>query len=86
MRGLFLNVLISDGKSSHQNGEKFPKPIEMQLSKKANAFSQTSTKNSVYFFKKDEPHTFNISKIIDSGRCRKSPVSEYPSEVRGNGS
>ena len=69
--GLLVNTLASDEIYPVLNREKLP--IKMQLSQKQITFSQfcatflKSTFNFEYFEKKDDPDSFRIFEITDSG-------------------
>ena len=69
--GLLVNTLASDEIYPVLNREKLP--IKMQLSQKQITFSQfcatflKSTFNFEYFEKKDDPDSFSIFEIMDSG-------------------
>ena len=63
-------------------------PIQMQLSKKQNVFTEflKPTSNLWHFEKNDEPHSLSISEIKDwkkrgQVKCLKSPLSEHPATV-----
>ena len=68
---LFPNTLSADGKYSLLNRDNLTQPIQMQLSRKQKTFSDffsaflKSSLNFEYFFKKDDPHWWFISKITD---------------------
>ena len=59
---------------SHRSQANLPLLVQMQLSEKLATFSKffipfsKSTLNFEHFFKKNEPHGSNISKVIDSER------------------
>ena len=69
--GLFVNTLTSDGKYSLRKGENLRKPIQMQLSKKQETFSQffvafLKFRSSFETFgKKDYLHSLFTSEIKD---------------------
>ena len=72
--GLLLNKLSSTGKYSLHNRGNFQQQFQMQVSEKPKTFSRffiavlKRTLSSEYFRKKDESHSFSISKIIDCER------------------
>ena len=67
----FVNTLTPDHKYFLGNKEILPQPIEFQLCKKLNVFSQAftaflkSTFNFEQFYENVEPHSLCISDIID---------------------
>ena len=69
---LFPNTLSADGKYSLLNRDKLTQPIQMQLSRKQKTFSQffcaflKSNLNFEHFQKKDDSHSWGISKITES--------------------
>ena len=69
---LFPNTLSVDGKYSLLNRDNLTEPIQMQLSRKQKTFSQffsaflKSSLNFEHFQKKDDSHSWGISKITDS--------------------
>ena len=71
---LFFKKLTEDDRYSGHNRENFPKPIQMQLSKKRKTFSEVfvaflkSTSSFEYSEEKDELHSLSISENRDSGR------------------
>ena len=78
--GLFVNTLTADDKYSLGKGENLRQPIEMQLSKKQETFSEffvafLKFRSSFEIFeKKDDFHSLCISEITDY----ESPISENP--------
>ena len=70
--GQFVNILAVHGKYPLLNRDTLLIPIQMQLSKKQNTFSEflaafsKSTINFKHFEKKDDPHRFRIYDITDS--------------------
>ena len=68
--GLLLNTLAADQKYSVLNTDNLTIPIQMQLCEKENILSQflvyflKSGLNFQYFEKRDDPHSFCISKIM----------------------
>ena len=71
---LFPNTLSTDGKYSLLNRDNLTQPIQMQLSRKQKTFSQffsaflKSSLNFEHFQKKDDSHSWGISKITDPGK------------------
>ena len=69
---LFPNTLSSDGKYSLLNKDNLTQPIQMQLSRKQKTFSEffcaflKSSLNFEHFQKKDDSHSWGISKITES--------------------
>ena len=69
---LFPNPLSADGKYSLLNRGNLTQPIQMQLSRKQKTFSEffcaflKSSLNFEHFQKKDDSHSWGISKITDS--------------------
>ena len=69
---LFPNTLSADGKYSVLNRDNLTQPIQMQLSRKQKTFSEffcaflKSSLNFEHFQKKDDSHSWGISKITDS--------------------
>ena len=69
---LLVNKLATDEKYRVLNEDNLTIPIQMQLSQESKTFSlffaafSKSTLNFKYFEKKDDPHSFWISKITDS--------------------
>ena len=69
---LFPNTLSTDGKYSLLNRDNLTQPIKMQLSRKQKTFSQffcaflKSSLNFEHFQKKDDSHSWGISKITES--------------------
>ena len=69
---LFINTLIADFKYSLFNRDNLMQPIQMQLSRKQKTFSQffcaflKSSLNFEHFQKKDDSHSWGISKITES--------------------
>ena len=69
---LFPNTLSADGKYSLLNRDNLTQPIQMQLSWKQKTFSQffspffKSSLNFEHFQKKDDSHSWGISKITES--------------------
>ena len=69
---LFPNTLSADGKYSLLNRDNLTQPIQMQLSQKQKTLSQffcpflKSTLHFEHFQKKDDSHSWGISKITDS--------------------
>ena len=69
---LFPNTLSADGKYSLLNRDNLTQPIQMQLSQKQKSFSQffcaflKPTLNFEHFQKKDDSHSWCISKITES--------------------
>ena len=69
---LFPNTLSADGKYSLLNRDNLTQPIQMQLSRKQKTFSLffcaflKSSLNFEHFKKKDDSHSWGISKITDS--------------------
>ena len=86
---LFFNTLTADNKSSLCNCEILLQQVQMQLSKKHENFfrffcsiSEIYIKLSIFWKKKkDDPHSWCISKITNCERRLKSPVSEYTSTI-----
>ena len=70
--GLLVNTFATDKKYPVLNRDNLTIPIQMQLSKKQESFSKffapflKSSWNSECFLKKDDLHSFCISKIRDS--------------------
>ena len=71
----FFNLLTLDEKYSLGNRENLLQPIQIQLSKKRQIFSDfftaflKSTFDFEHFENKDDPHSLCISEIIDWERC-----------------
>ena len=71
----FFNLLTLDEKYSLGNRENLLQPIQIQLSKKRQIFSDfftaflKSTFDFEHFENKDNPHSLCISGIIDWERC-----------------
>ena len=71
---LFPNTLSADGKYSLLNRDNLTEPIQMQLSRKQKTFSEffsaflKSSLNFEHFQKKDDSHSWGISKITDPGK------------------
>ena len=71
---LFVNTFTTDGKYSRDERQNLPELIQMQLPRKSKAFKQIFTmflkskSHLKHFEKADEPHSLNISEIIDSER------------------
>ena len=69
---LFINTLSADGKYSLFNRDNLTQPIQMQLSRKQKTFSEffsaflKSSLNFEHFQKKDDSHSWGISKITES--------------------
>ena len=69
---LFPNTLSGVGKYSLFNRDNLTQPIEMQLSRKQKTFSEffcaflKSSLNFEHFQKKDDSHSWGISKITES--------------------
>ena len=69
---LFPNTLSADGKYSLLNRDNLTEPIQMQLSRKQKTFSEffcaflKSTLNFEHSQKKDDSHSWGISKITES--------------------
>ena len=69
---LFPNTLSADGKYSLLNTDSLTQPIQMQLSRKQKTFSEffssflKSTLNFGHSRKKDDSHSWGISKITES--------------------
>ena len=69
---LFLNILSADGKYSLLNRGNLTQPIQMQLCRKQNTFSEffsavlKSGLNFEHFPKKDDSHSWDITKITES--------------------
>ena len=69
---LFPNTLSADGKYSLLNRDNLTQPIHMQLSRKQKTFSEffcaflKSSLNFEHFQKKDDSHSWAISKITES--------------------
>ena len=69
---LFPNTLSGDGKNSLLNRDNLTQPIQMQLSRKQKTFSEffcaflKSSLNFEHFQKKDDSHSWGISKIRES--------------------
>ena len=61
---LFVNTLTADDKYSLLKRDKLTQPIQMQLSKKKNTFSEIIF-NFEQFLKKDDPQSLCISEIAD---------------------
>ena len=70
--GTACNTLAADGKYTVFNRGNLTIPIQMQLSRKRNTFSQfvasfwKSRFHFKYFEKKDDPHRFCIFEVTDS--------------------
>ena len=70
--GLLVKRFVVDEKNPILNKDNSTIPIKMQLSQKQKFFSEyfasflKSTINFKYFEKKDDPHRFCISEIMDS--------------------
>ena len=70
--GLLVKTLASDEKYPVLNRDNLSIPIQFQLSEKEKPYSQSVAAflkyrlNFQYFEKKDDPHSFCISKITDS--------------------
>ena len=68
---LFINTLIADFKYSLFNRDNLMQPIQMQLSRKQETFSDffsaflKSVLNFEHFLKKVDPHCWGISEIMD---------------------
>ena len=73
---LFTNRLSADGKYSLLNRDNLTQPIQMQLSRKQKTFSEffcaflKSTLNFEHSQKKDDSHSWGISKITESEKQR----------------
>ena len=71
---LVATKLQANGKYTLQHSEKLPEPIQMQISKKRQNFSDfftpflKSTSSFKHFEKKDDPHSLCISEITDCQR------------------
>ena len=71
---LLSNTLSADGKYSLFNRDNLTQPIQMQLSRKQKTFSGffsaflKSSLNFEHFQKKDDSHSWGISKITDPGK------------------
>ena len=73
---LFVNTFTTDDKYSRDRDERqnLPELIQMQLPRKSKTFKQIFTmflkskSHLKHFEKADEPHSLNISEIIDSER------------------
>ena len=69
---LFPNTLSADGKYSLLNRDNLTQPIQMQLSPKQKTFSEffsgflESSLNFEHFQRKDDSHSWGISKITES--------------------
>ena len=69
---MFVNTLSADDKYSFLNRDNLTQPIQMQLSQKQKTFSGffcaflKSSLNFEHFQKKDDSHSWGISKITDS--------------------
>ena len=69
---LFPKTLIGDGKYSLFNRDNLTQPIQMQVSRKQNTFSQffaaflKSSLNFEHFQKNDDCHSGGISEITES--------------------
>ena len=69
---LFPNTLSAHGKYSLLNRDNLTQPIQMQLSRKQKTFSEffcaflKSSLNFEHFQKKDDSHSWGISKITES--------------------
>ena len=69
---LFINTLSADGKYSLFNRDNLTEPIQMQLSRKQKTFSEFYSPflkfslNFEHFQKKDDSHSWCISKITES--------------------
>ena len=69
---LFPNTLNGDGKYSLFNRDNLTQPIQMQVSRKQKTFSEffaaflKSSLNFEHFQKKDDSHSWGISKITES--------------------
>ena len=69
---LFPNTLNADGKYSLLNRDNLTQPIQMQLSRKQKTFSEffsaflESILNFEHFQKRDDSHSWGISKITES--------------------
>ena len=68
----FPNTLCADGKYSVLNRDNLTQPIQMQVSRKQKTFSEffsaflKSSLNFEHFQKKDDSHSWGISKITES--------------------
>ena len=71
---LFVNTFTTDDKYSRDERQNLPELIQMQLPRKSKTFKQIFTmflkskSHLKHFEKADEPHSLNISEIIDSER------------------
>ena len=69
---LFPNTLSADGKYSLLNRDNLTQPIQMQLSRKQKTFSEffaaflKSSLNFEHFQKKDDSHSWGLSKFPES--------------------
>ena len=69
---LFINTLSADGEYYLFNRDNLTEPIQMQVSRKQKTFSQffaaflKSSLNFEHFQKKDDSHSWGISKITES--------------------
>ena len=69
---LFINTLTTDGKYSLFKRDNLTQPIQMQVSRKQKTFSEffsaflKSSLNFEHFQKKDDSHSWRISKITES--------------------
>ena len=72
---MFRNTLIADHMYSSHNWKKVLHQVQTLLSKKGKKFSRIfigileSIQNFAHFEKKDQLHSFNISKVIDQKKC-----------------
>ena len=72
---MLVKLWTADEKHSLRNGENFPLPIQMQLSKKGKTFSGLFSVflkfilNFQYFQNKDDFHGLCISEVTDCERC-----------------
>ena len=69
---MFVNTLSADDKYSFLNRDNLTQPIQMQLSRKQKTFSEyfcaflKSSSNFEHFQKKDDSHSWGISKFTES--------------------
>ena len=69
---MFVNTLSADDKYSFLNRDNLTQPIQMQLSQKQKTFSEYFCAflkyclNFEHFQKKDDSHSWGISKITES--------------------
>ena len=73
--GVLVNTLTANNKYSLCNNRKLPHPVQLELSKKKEIFTQffsaylRSTSNFQHFERKDDPDRLYIFEIRDCPRC-----------------